>query len=379
MQRRTLERLDLQLPLLGFGCMRLPLNSDGSINTIAASDMVDYALKNGINYFDTAYMYHNGQSESFIGEALKKYPRESYMLTTKLHTNYTRTKAEVEKVFQEQLAKCQVDYFDFYLLHDVDRTRFELIRDLEIYDFLKQKQAEGKIRYIGFSSHDDHQHIEAFLDSYDFDVVQLQINYLDWEMRNADLCYQLLEARGIPCIVMEPVKGGSLADVPDEVSTIFKRCRPEATPASFALRWVASLPDVKMVLSGMSNMDQLVENTKVMANFTPLSDAERKAILDATAVFDAYKQIPCTGCKYCIDCPAGVNIPGVFNLYNRQAIFGQKEHFRIRQMYGTLYQAHEKGSACINCRRCIHFCPQHIDIPAELKKADQVLQEIVTR
>lgn len=378
MQQRRLEQINLELPLLGFGCMRLPLNPDGAIDTLAAATMVDYALKNGINYFDTAYMYHNGQSESFIGNALKQYPRDSFMLTTKLHTNYTRTKADVEKVFQEQLAKCQVDYFDFYLLHDVDRSRFDLIRELQIYDFLKQKQAEGKIKYIGFSSHDDHQHIKKFLDNYDFDLVQLQINYLDWKMRNADLCYRLLEDRGIPCIVMEPVKGGSLANLPNPIIDIFNACNPEASPASFALRWVASLPNVKMILSGMSNMDQLMENTKVLANFIPLSDKERRAIDNAVTVFESYQQIPCTGCNYCSDCPVGVNIPGVFNLYNRQAIFGQKEYFRIKQMYGSLYQAHEKASACIACKRCLNFCPQHIDIPAELKQADQVLQEILS-
>ncbi len=379
MKTRMLEKLNLRLPLLGFGCMRLPLAPDGSIETKAASEMVDYALKNRINYFDTAYMYHQGRSESFIGEALRQYPRESYMLTTKLHTSYTRTKADVERIFQEQLAKCQVDYFDFYLLHDVDKTRFEVIDELRIYDFLKQKQAEGKIRHIGFSSHDDHRHIAELLDRYDFDAVQLQINYLDWTLRNAEACYQLLEERGIPCIVMEPVKGGSLAEVPEAVREIFTACAPEASPASFALRWVASLPNVKMVLSGMSSMEQLVENTQVMADFIPLSGAEQEAVRAAVAIFDSLKQIPCTGCKYCIDCPVGVNIPGVFNLFNRQAIFGQKEHFRIKQFYGTIYADHEKGSACIGCERCVKLCPQHIAIPAELEKADRVLMEIINK
>jgi len=379
MQTRKLEKLGLELPLLGFGCMRLPVKADKTIDTVTATAMVDYALQNGINYFDTALMYHNGLSEGFIGETLKKYPRESYMLTTKLHASYLKTKEDVERIFEEQLARCRVEYFDFYLIHDVERTKFDLLREFDVYDFLKQKQSEGKIRHLGCSSHEDHEYIAKFLDMYDFDIVQLQINYVDWNLRNAEKCYQLLEERGIPCIVMEPIKGGTLADVPDGVSHIFKANNPDATPASYALRWVASLPNVKMVLSGMSTMEQLVENTKVLSGFTPLSDLEQQAIMAAAAVFESGKQIACTGCKYCSECPVGVNIPGIFSLYNRQAIFGGREHFRIKQHYGSLFAENEKGSACIDCKRCVEVCPQHIDIPAELKTAHNVLEEILKK
>ncbi len=379
MQRRTLDKLGLELPLLGFGCMRLPVNEDKTIDHRAAMAMVDYAINHGINYFDTALMYHNETSESFIGEALSHYPRESFMLTTKLHASYTKTKADVERIFNEQLERCRVDYFDFYLMHDVERTKFDLFRQFEVYEFLKQQQAAGRIKYLGFSSHDDHEQIAQFLDMYQFDVAQLQINYVDWRLRNAEQCYRVLEERGIPCIVMEPIKGGTLADVPDAVREILKASSPQATPASLALRWVASLPNVKMILSGMSSMEQLVENEQVLSEFKPLTDAEQQAIQAAVGVFEAGKQIPCTGCRYCSNCPVGVNIPDIFSLYNRHAIFGAREHFRIRQNYGSFFSDNQKASACVDCGRCVQLCPQHIAIPEELRKVHPVLMEIVNK
>lgn len=377
MKTRKLEKIGVELPLLGFGCMRLPLNADGSINKAATEEMVEFAMKNGVNYFDTAYMYHGQKSEGVMGEILKKYPRESFMLTTKLHPGFTEVKADVERIFEEQLKRCQTDYFDFYLIHDVDRMKLEKIQKFEIYEFLKSKQAEGKIKHIGISSHDDHDFLEKFLDMYELDFVQIQVNYVDWKLRNAEACYKLLEDRGIPCVVMEPVKGGSLAAVPDSVRNIFKTCNPEASPASFALRWVASLPNVRMVLSGMSNIEQLMENVKLMSSFEPLSETEQNAILDAVVAFNSGNTVPCTTCRYCMDCPAGVNIPGVFNLYNRQVLFGNREHYRNRLIYGTIYSDKERGSACVACGKCVEMCPQHIDIPNEIKKADEELMKVV--
>ncbi len=376
MIKRELDKLGIELPLLGFGCMRLP-EKDKQIDREHAQRMVDYAMANGINYFDTALMYHQHTSEDFMGQALAKYPRESYYLTTKIHIDFAPTIEEVEKLFEEQLKKCKTDYFDFYLIHDVDRTKLPRFKEMGLYDFLKCKQNEGKVKYIGFSFHDQAEQLDEMLKTYNygFDFVQLQINYLDWELRNAKACYEVLERAGIPCVVMEPVKGGMLADVPENVAKIFSDYSNKYTPALWALRWVASLPNVKMVLSGMSSMEQLVENDKMFSAFEPLTSDEYKVVDEVFKALTDVPTLPCTGCRYCTECSIGVDIPGIFNMYNRIQIAGNREKFRIRNTFEKFMTDNQKPEACIECGQCETLCPQHIHIIDELKMCDEVIKK----
>ena len=378
MKTRQFEKLGLTVPLLGFGTMRLPVK-DGQIDKPAAQAMVDYAMAHGVNYFDTAIMYHNFLSEDFVGEALEKYPRESYTLTSKMHVDYVNSKQEMAEMFERQLKKCRTDHFDFYLIHDVERAKFDKIRQLEVYNFIKQKQAEGAVKYIGFSFHDTAQQLQKFLEEYDyaFDVVQIQENYLDTVMREGAQQYQLLTEHDIPVIVMEPVKGGLLSNVPDSVARLFEDAKPRYSPAAWALRWVGSLPNVRIVLSGMSSMEQLRENVALFEQFTPMTDAEYQIIGQARELFSQMQQVPCTACRYCAVCPVGVAIPEIFNNYNRLKLFGEREHFRIRLTFQQHLKENQLPTACVACGACERACPQHIHIIDELKNANTAIQAIL--
>jgi predicted aldo/keto reductase-like oxidoreductase len=297
--------------------MRLPLKQGTrEIDKDLALKMVDYAKNKGVNYFDTAYMYLDGNSETFAGEALSRYDRNSYKLATKMPLMMLRQEEQVETIFEEQLKKCRVDYFDYYLLHNINREHLKVAEDLKVYEKLKEKQRQGKIRYLGFSFHDIPETLEKVVKKYDWDFAQIQLNYLDWDQQDAKGQYEILESHGIPVNVMEPVRGGALADLGVDAEAILKAANPKVSAPSWAIRFAASLPGVQVVLSGMSAMNQVEDNVATMENFKPLSEAEREVITKAVLAYRTAGAVPCTGCRYCMECPQGVDIPRNLAAYN---------------------------------------------------------------
>ena len=374
MEYRTLRGTDEKVSLLGFGCMRRPrLDPDKpEIDYELGQKMVDYAYAHGVNYFDTAYPYHQGLSEPFIGAALKKYPRESYNLVTKLFIPALKEECDIDRIFNEQLDRCKVDYFDFYLAHALNAERFELIERLHVFERLSEFKAQGKIRHIGFSFHDTPEVLERILAAHDWEFAQIQLNYLDWELQNAERQYELIEQKGIQCTIMEPVRGGMLAVLTPEAIECFKQADPNASAASWAIRFAASKKNVLTVLSGMTNLDHVTDNVNTIENFRPLTKEDEAVIESALAAYRKAVTIPCTGCRYCMDCPSGVDIPKVFAAYNRYATS------RSRAMFDKLYlelAEVERAESCVACGSCLPKCPQHIDIPAKMKEIVALAKE----
>ncbi len=357
---------------LGFGLMRLPKLYEGKedIDFEEAERLVDLAYKNGVNYFDTAYVYHAGESEIFAGKILNKYPRESYNLATKLPGWTIKNDGKtVDELFNEQLEKCEVEYFDFYLLHSLNRDIWNTFISVNAYENLKEKKAQGKIKHLGFSFHGDMELFKELLDNYEWDFVQLQINYYDWEADNAKDFYKLLEDRNIPCIVMEPVRGGSLQKLNDEAREVFKKLSSNS-PASYALRFVAQLPNVLTTLSGMSTYEQVEDNINTFNECKPLSDEELKAIEEANILFRKNFAIPCTACKYCVtECPKGIDIPSCFASYNE---YNKTREIEDLNKTYLLIPEEKRAHNCIDCKKCMEHCPQEINIPRKLSNIKEL-------
>lgn len=365
-----------KLSLLGFGAMRLPCLADGSIDEAQVAEMTRMAIEAGVNYFDTAYPYHGGQSERVMGRVLSHYSRESYYLATKypghqiISTGYNPA-----EVFEEQLQKCGVDYFDFYLLHNVNEKSMEVYMDPQwgIVDYFKEQKRLGRIRHLGFSSHAQVEGLEKFLDycGADMEFCQIQLNYMDWTLQKAKEKYELLTARGIPVWVMEPVRGGKLAALGQEDAARLKALRPEASDASWGFRFLQGLPNVKMILSGMSNKEQMADNLATFARREPLNQSETETLFTiARGMMDL---VPCTACRYCCEgCPQGLDIPSLLSVYNE---------IRVTPLVNAAMRIEflpeeKKPSACIGCGKCARSCPQNIDIPKELKDLAQKLTTI---
>ena len=356
-----------QLSRLGFGTMRLPTNADGSIDEAQVAEMTAYAIAHGVNYFDTAYPYHGGESERVIGRVLSKYPRDSYYLADKYPGHQiSSTGYNPAEIFEEQLQKCGVEYFDFYLLHNVYEKSMEVYLDPQwgIVDYFKEQKRLGRIKHLGFSCHAETKGLKEFLDACgeDMEFCQIQLNYLDWTLQDAKGKYDLLTRRGIPVWVMEPVRGGRLAKLSDAEEAKLKALRPEDSIASWGFRFLQGLPNVKMVLSGMSNMEQMVDNVKTFSEDKPLS-TEETALLPEIA--EGMKDsIPCTACRYCCDgCPAGLDIPGLISTYN-EIRFSPAVNVAMRIEF---MPEDKKPTACISCGQCTQMCPQNIDVPGALK------------
>ena len=363
--RRSWRNTDLTLPLLGFGMMRLPTSWSG-IDDRKAEAMVDRALGAGLNYFDTAYMYHGGDSEKFIGRALSRYPRESYLLTDKLPAWELNSEAEMERTFSEQLRRTRAEYFDFCFIHWLNDGNWEHAQELGAYEFLKKKQKAGYIRHVGFSYHGGPKTLDKIAAAHEWDLAQVQMNYRDWDTVSRSL-YEVLTRRNIPISVMGPLGGGSLATLSSKAEKILRAAAPEASAASWMFRFIGSLPNVQVILSGMSTMDQLEDNIRTFTGFRPLSDGERDSLREAARVSNWRRTgtSRCTTCRYCMPCPAGVNIPEVFRCYNRFKEDGDAAKFRER--YRKLPEG-SRADACVNCGVCLKKCPQGIRIPTFMKQ-----------
>lgn len=361
--RRPYKKSAMTFPQLGFGLMRLP-EKDGQIDAAAAQTMVDRAMACGVNYFDTAYMYHNGQSEVFVGDALAKYPREDYYLTSKMPIHDLTCEADNERIFAEQLRRTRAGYFDFYFMHWLNGPHWEIAKRCKTWEFMKKMRSEGKIRKLGFSFHGEPETLRKIADAHPWDLAQIQLNYLDWELCRSGEQYDVLTEREIPIVVMEPLKGGALVRLTDESKAIFQLANPAAGFASWGLRYVASLPNVLIVLSGMSAPDQMEENLRTFTPLTPLSDAERERIAAALAAYRKSGAIPCTGCRYCSPCPAGVEIPRNLALHNQ--LKDQGTPFFAGLVYNAMEES-KRASACLACGECKSKCPQKIDIPTWMK------------
>ncbi len=369
--RKECAALGENLPRLGFGVMRLDRKEDGTVDYEQSKKMVDLAYASGVNYFDTAMPYLDGQSEAFIGKALAQYDRSSYFLADKLPIYYIQKEGDAERYFEQQLANCGVDYFDFYLVHSLsDPKRLTPFEQFKLHDFMRQKKAEGKIKHIGFSFHGNPETLRYLLDTYEWEFVQLQINYYDWVDINAKELYDILEERGIPCFVMEPIKGGFLSSFSPRLAQQMQTYRPDETLSSWALRWVASKSNIALVLSGMTFMEHVQDNLKTFQNFTPIQPDEQAILDDVVVGLQAINAVPCTRCSYCMPCPAKVKIPTVFNIYNNYKKTENLDFLKMQYNNPRIMLSNERAAACVGCKKCMQECPQNIEIPVWLKKID---------
>ncbi len=361
------------LPRLGLGCMRLPTAPDGAIDEEKGLALVDAAMERGLNYFDTAYLYHGGLSEPFLKKALSRYSRDSYLLADKLPLWECAAPEDMDRIFEEQKQRCGVEWFDYYFIHSLDRNNWEKAQRFGVQEWIRRHKAAGDFRHIGFSFHDTPQVLGEILDGFDgWEYVQLQLNYLDWELQDAKTTYKMVTERGLTVFVMEPIRGKFLAELPPSVKPVFEGY--EGTPASFALRFVGSLPGVGVILSGMNRMDQLLENIGTFTDFRPLSETERMLAQRACAAFRELHAIPCTGCRYCVEhCPQGIDIPGCFASYNDNKLMdnGFGQNVRIEYFFG-IPEGH-RADSCIGCGACKEHCPQHIDIPSLMPQVHAAL------
>lgn len=373
------------ISLLGYGCMRFPTtpqkNESGEIEQIIdmekSAEIIDLAYASGINYYDTAYMYHKGESENAIGKLLAKYPRESFYLADKMPTWLVKNNAHAKTIFQDQLDKCKVKYFDYYLLHalkaQADYNR--VYEEEKVYEYLAEEKAKGRIKNLGFSFHGDNAFFSYLIDKHEWDFIQIQVNYVDWKGMDAEFLYTECEKRNIPVIIMEPLKGGMLASLNKDSEDILKELQPNDSIATWAFRYVGSLPSVLTVLSGMTHIDHVKDNVKTYTNFKPLTTPERAGLERATELFLRYKQVPCTACSYCMPCPFGVDIPAVFAAYNKcvkesaipdmngpkDANFESKKKAFLETYYKEVPEG-GRAENCVGCGKCQKVCPQKIQI-----------------
>ena len=404
MQMRTSPKNGEKVSLLGYGCMRWPMKKgeDGKdhIDQEAVNEMVDYAYRNGVNYYDTSPAYLQGQSEEAAGIALSRYPRESYYIATKL-SNFNNFSREAGlKMYRDSQKALRTDYFDYYLLHAIGTSGFEGFEERYInnglLDFLLEEREAGRIRNLGFSFHGRKEVFDQFMalhEKYHWDFVQIEMNYVDWkhakvpENVNADYLYDELAKRNIPATIMEPLLGGRLAKLPDAIAERMKEREPQMSIASWAFRFCGSYPNILTVLSGMSSMDPLIENVETFSHFKPLNDEEKAFLMEMANLMEDYPTVPCTACSYCMPCPYGIDIPTIFRHYNDHVNSGEiaqsceQDHFqRLKRRYLVSYdravETVRQADHCIGCGQCRPKCPQSIDIPRALRHIDRYVEKL---
>lgn len=376
MEYREMKNTGIKPSLLGFGCMRFPLLENGKIDRIKAEEMMDVAIKAGVTYIDTAYPYHEQESELFVGEFLKKYPRDSFYLATKCSLWYIETHEDAIKMFENQLNRLQVEYFDFYLIHSLSRDLWDKALKLGVLDYLIEMKKAGKIRQLGFSFHDEFPVFEEILRYHNWDFCQIQLNYIDTDIQAGMKGVHLAEELGIPLVIMEPIKGGTLARLSDDMEAKFKQAHPEWSISSWALRWVASLDNVKVILSGMSTMYHVTDNLNTFNNFEKLNLDEQTIVKEVADMIHSRKKNGCTGCNYCMPCPFGVNIPRNFRIWNDLGVFGDVN--KAKKRYFTHCPPEQRSDMCTWCGACEPLCPQSISIREDLKKMTEEFKQLYT-
>lgn len=371
MNYRQFGNCGFEASILGFGCMRFPvINGDNShIDEEKAIKMLHYAIDNGVNYIDTAYPYHGQTSEILVGKALKGGYREKVKLATKLPIWLVKTPEDCEKFLDEQLKKLDTEYVDLYLVHALDKERFKKVKELGIWDFLCRAKANGKIKNIGFSFHDDLKTFKEILDTYDWDFCQIQYNYMDINTQAGDEGLAYAASKGVPVVVMEPLRGGKLAKNPPE-EVMHELQETGMTPAELALRWVWNHPEVKVVLSGMGTMEQVQENLKTAdkAFENSLTPEDLEVVSDIRSSYNSRTKVGCTGCGYCMPCPSGVDIPENFSAYNEAFIYDELEN---KKKYYNRMDVKSRASSCVKCGKCEKLCPQGIQIRSMLEEVNK--------
>lgn len=378
MDIRHWEKLDLETSVFGIGCMRLPLQAgqtDGAlIDELEAIRMIRTGIDGGVSYIDTAYPYHGGNSEMVVGKALQDGYRERVMLATKLPVWEVKTADDFDRLLNRQLEKLQTDHIDFYLLHALHQGTWGKVRDLGVLDFLDRAKADGRIRHAAFSFHDQLPLFQEIIDSYAWDMCQIQLNILDVDYQAGLPGLDYAAARGIAVVVMEPLRGGALAaHVPADIQAVWDEAPVQRSGVEWAFRWLANRPEVKVILSGVSTMEQLQDNLRIFANTKPgcLTVEDEARVDRVRALYQSKIQVDCTGCEYCLPCPSGVAIPAVFRAYNQAFMFEDAQ--AGKNSYAWLVKNHEDASRCVECGACEQVCPQHIPIIAKLKDAHAYL------
>ena len=358
----------VSISLLGFGCMRFPIDNSGRIERALSLEMIDTAFKAGVNYYDTAYVYHDGESEEFLSQALGKYPRDSYYIATKLPVWRTKTVSDAKQIFETQLKRLNTDYIDFYAVHSLCKRTWDNTVNSGIMNFLDELKREGKIKHLGFSFHDEYEAFEEILKSRQWDFCMIQLNYMDTEYQAGLAGYKLALERAVPAFIMEPLKGGRLTQMADGILSAQSE---EFSSASLAFRWLTDLPDIKLILSGMSSLSQVKENLKIFSAPRPLSDSERKLIEQISGRLRGRAYNGCTMCGYCKNCPAGIDIQRCFRIWNDYGIY--------KNLNGALWSWEnelndkQKPHNCTECGKCEEICPQKIEIIRDLKKLEEQL------
>lgn len=373
MKRRNFGKLDWKVSALGFGAMRLPIvdNDASKINEPEAIRMIRYAFDNGVNYIDTAYVYHRGTSEVLVGKALQDGYRKKVKLATKMPTWLVKSQEDMDKYLEEQLTRLNTEYVDFYLLHGLDAERWSKLTDLKVLDWLEKKKEEGKIKHLGFSFHDEYASFKKIIDSYDrWTLCQIHYNYVDSHYQAGMRGLKYAASKGLAVVIMEPIAGGRLAiKPPQEIQAIWDKAEKRRTPAEWALQWLWNQPQVSVVLSGMSAMEQVIQNVRSANRSGPSSLAEKDLRL-INLVARKYKQygyVGCTGCKYCQPCPEGVNIPKIISLYNEY--FMKDRNDEIKKKYWEHITPESQAKRCARCGKCEELCPQKLPVRDVLNKA----------
>lgn len=367
----------------GFGAMRLPLKDETDVESVdfdKTQEMIDRSMGSDFNYFDTAYPYHNGKSEEALRKCLvERYPRDSYLLADKLPSFFLNNKEDMEKYFEEELKRCGVDYFDYYMLHNVSTWTLDALRQFDAYDFMKNLKKEGKVKHIGISLHDNAEILEEVLKEMpEIEFVQLQINYLDWENESiqAKQCYEIARKYGKEIIIMEPMKGGTLVDVPVEAENILKKHNPVLSIPGWALKYAMSLEGVSYVLSGTTTLEQLEDNLKTMENFKKITLEEKELLNNVVEIIKDAIEIPCTNCNYCLEsCPENIPISKFFELYNIEKRLPSISFSPQQVYYRTYAMKTAKASECVYCEECVEKCPQHLEIPEYLEEVVELFED----